>query len=162
MQLHFKSYGSGHPLIILHGLFGSLDNWHFHSSQLAGQFRVLAVDQRNHGHSPHSQQMDYTLMAEDLSELIDHEQLPRAHVLGHSMGGKTAMQFALKYPQKTARLMVIDMAPRAYSPRQAQILETLLSVDLTAFKTRSQLLEALAPKIPDLALRQFLLKNIES
>lgn len=162
MQLHFKACGSGEPLIILHGLFGSLDNWHYPSLKLAEDFRVLAIDQRNHGHSPHSLDMDYALMARDLSELIDREQLQRVHVLGHSMGGKTAMQFALNYPEKTAKLIVVDMAPRAYSPRHAQLIEAMLAVDPTAFRTRSQILETLASAIPELALRQFLLKNLES
>lgn len=162
MQLHFKDYGAGQPLIILHGLFGSLDNWHFHSSQLAEHFRVLALDQRNHGHSPHCEEMGYPLMAADLAEFIEREHLPPVHVLGHSMGGKTAMQFALNYPEKTARLIVVDIAPRAYAPRHEQILEAMLRVAPATFHTRSQILQALEPQIPDLALRQFLLKNIQS
>src|SRR5258708_8513128 len=121
MQLNFKSYGVGEPLIILHGLFGSLDNWHSVSLDLAEKFRVLAIDQRNHGHSPHATEMNYALMANDLSELLAREAWPRAHVLGHSMGGKTAMQFALQFPSSILSLIIVDIAPGADSPRHAGI-----------------------------------------
>jgi pimeloyl-ACP methyl ester carboxylesterase len=162
MQLHFKSFGSGESLIILHGLLGSLDNWRSVSQKLADGFRVLAVDQRNHGHSAHSKEMNYTVMAEDISELMEREHLERAHVLGHSMGGKTAMRLALRHPQRVAKLIVVDIAPRAYSPRHAKILSAMLALDPAAFRNRGQVQEALAPAIPDLGLRQFLLKNLET
>src|SRR5512143_1634346 len=116
MQLHFKHYGSGPPLIILHGLFGSLDNWHSTSVKLGAQFQVFAVDQRNHGNSPHEAEMSYPAMADDLNDFMKAQGLTRAHVLGHSMGGKTAMQFALRYPAGVEKLVVVDIAPRAYSP----------------------------------------------
>jgi len=162
MQLHYKSYGSGEPLIILHGLFGSLDNWRSVSLELARDFRIIAADERNHGHSPHSEEMNYNLMAEDIAELMDREHLRSAFLLGHSMGGKTAMQLALRHPERVAKLIVVDMAPRAYSPRHAKILSAMLALDLANFQTRRQVQEALAPAIPDLTVRQFLLKNLES
>jgi pimeloyl-ACP methyl ester carboxylesterase len=160
MQLHFKSYGQGRPLIVLHGLLGSLDNWHSISLQLAGHFQVFAVDQRNHGCSPHSPEMDYYLMAEDLNEFMRAQHLPHARVLGHSMGAKTAMQLALLHPDRVEKLIAVDLAPRAYPLRHERIFAGLLSIDPAAFQTRKQMEEALAPSIPDLALRQFLLKNV--
>jgi esterase len=162
MKLHYKSYGSGEPLIILHGLLGSLDNWRSVSLELAQYFRILAPDQRNHGHSPHSDVMNYVVMAEDISELMDQENLRTAFLLGHSMGGKTAMQLALRHPERVAKLIVVDMAPRPYSPRHAKIVSAMLALGLAKFQARRQVQEALAPAIPDLAVRQFLLKNLES
>ena len=160
MQLHFRSYGDGEPLIILHGLFGSLDNWHSMSVKLAAPFQVFAVDQRNHGASPHSPEMSYPIMADDLEEFLQSQGLARAYVMGHSMGGKTAMQFALRYPHRVERLVVVDIAPRVYSPLHARILEALLALDLASFKTRKQVEDALASAIPELGTRQFLLKNL--
>jgi pimeloyl-ACP methyl ester carboxylesterase len=162
MQLHYKSYGSGQPLIILHGLLGSLDNWRTVSLDLAHDFRILTPDLRNHGHSPQSEEMNYSVMAQDVSELMNHENLKQAYVLGHSMGGKTAMELALKQPERVSKLTIVDMAPRPYAPRHAKILSAMLTLDLSTFQTRRQLQEALAPAIPDLAVRQFLLKNLES
>jgi pimeloyl-ACP methyl ester carboxylesterase len=160
MRLNFKSYGAGPPLIILHGLFGSLDNWHSISRRLAEFYRVLALDQRNHGGSPHSAEMDYRLMAQDVGEFMEAQGLERAHVLGHSMGGKTAMQFALDQPEKVDRLVVVDVAPRAYSPGHGEIFAGALSLDLAACQERGQLDEALAPFIPERVVRQFLLKSV--
>lgn len=160
MQLHFREYGHGEPLIVLHGLFGSLDNWHPLSQQFAERFRVFAVDLRNHGHSPHSDEMNYAVMANDLREFMEAHALSSANVLGHSMGGKTAMQFALSFPDKTRTLLVADMAPRVYPPAHADIFRALLALDLKSFHTRQEIEEALAWEIPQLSLRQFLLKNL--
>jgi pimeloyl-ACP methyl ester carboxylesterase len=161
MQLHHKTYGDGETIVILHGLFGSLDNWHSISLKLAQRFRVVAVDQRNHGRSPHSQEMDYGLMAEDLDELLNELRIERAHILGHSMGGKTAMRFALTFPVRVRSLIVVDIAPRVYPPFHDEILDALLSLEPQHFENRKQMEDALAPSLPSLALRQFLLKNAE-
>lgn len=161
MQLHYKSYGHGETIVILHGLFGSLDNWHSISLKLAHRFRVLAVDQRNHGHSAHSPEMDYGLMAKDVSELLDDLQIESAHIMGHSMGGKTAMQFALTFPARARSLIVVDIAPRVYPPFHDEILHALTNLEPQRFETRKQMEDALAPSIPSLPLRQFLLKNVE-
>src|SRR6266699_5855775 len=110
MQLHFESAGNGPPLIILHGLFGSLENWRSMTRRLGESFTVFAVDQRNHVRSPHSAEMSYPLMAEDLHEFMVQQDLSNAYILGHSMGGKTAMQFALQYPESVERLVIADMA----------------------------------------------------
>jgi pimeloyl-ACP methyl ester carboxylesterase len=160
MQLHFQAYGAGAPLIILHGLFGSLDNWHSMSLQLGEHFHVLAIDQRNHGHSPHSSEMNYAVMAEDVSEFMRAQHIEHARVLGHSMGGKTAMQLALRNPEKVDRLVVVDIAPRAYSPRHGQIFEGALAVDLAMCQNRGDVEHGLVPFIPEKAVRQFLLKNL--
>jgi pimeloyl-ACP methyl ester carboxylesterase len=161
MQLHFQRYGQGAPLIILHGLFGSLENWHSMSQKLAADFHVFAVDQRNHGHSPHAAEMSYKAMSEDLKELMTAQHLSTVNLLGHSMGGKTAMFFALNYPDLVEKLIVVDMAPRAYPPQHLEILKALLSLDLSAFKNRTEMESQLASSIPDLAVRQFLLKNVK-
>src|SRR5437899_1940421 len=116
MQLNFQSYGTGLPIIILHGLFGSLDNWQPISRKLGESFHVFAVDQRNHGRSPHSDIFNYQVMAEDLREFMQAHNISRAHLLGHSMGGKTAMQFALVHPEQVEKLIVVDIAPKAYPP----------------------------------------------
>jgi esterase len=161
MQLHFQSYGQGAPLIILHGLFGSLENWHSISTNLAADFQTFAVDQRNHGRSPHAADMSYQLMAEDLQELLAAQQLGSVNLLGHSMGGKTAMVFSLTHPDLVNKLVVVDMAPRTYPSQHLEILKALLSLDLRSFKSRAEIESELAPSIPDLATRQFLLKNLK-
>lgn len=160
MHLAFQHYGSGEPLIVLHGLFGARSNWHSISRELATHYQVIAVDQRNHGASPHTERMSYPEMAEDLRALLDRLALERVHLLGHSMGGKTAMQFALSYPQRTHRLIVVDIAPRAYPSHHDTILEALNALDLAAARSRSDLDRQLARWIDDAALRQFLLTNV--
>src|SRR6266478_981364 len=159
MQLNFRRFGQGSPLIILHGLFGSLDNWHATSERLGSRFQVFALDQRNHGQSPHSSEMDYKLMAEDLAEFMQTHHLAEAHILGHSMGGKTAMQFAFLYPGYVRRLVVVDITPRMYAPRHNQILEAMLSLDLAHFTDRKQIEKALEPPVSELALPRFLKKK---
>jgi esterase len=160
MQLHFQVYGEGPPLIILHGLLGSLENWQAVSRRFGSHFTVYAVDQRNHGQSPHSAEMTYPLMAADLAELVEQHGLGKIILLGHSMGGKTAMQYALLHPKKVRALAVADIAPRAYSPRHKRVLAAMLALPLDTFQTRKQMEEALAVAVPDLPTRQFLLKNV--
>jgi len=160
LHLHFHASGRGEPIIVLHGLLGSLDNWHTISRKLADHFRVFAVDQRNHGQSPHTPEMDYSLMAGDVLELMDHNGLRHAHLLGHSMGGKTAMQFALLHPDRVNKLIVVDITPRRYKPVHLPIFEALLSLDLSASGSRKEIEDALAASIPELAMRRFLLKNL--
>jgi pimeloyl-ACP methyl ester carboxylesterase len=160
MRLHFQEFGQGASLIILHGLFGSLDNWATIGRQLAGHFHVFTVDQRNHGHSPHSPEMNYSVMADDLDEFMQRHRLASASVLGHSLGGKTAMQFALLYPGKVEKLLVADISPQAYPPAHEPIFNALLALDLKSFQTRQQIEKALAPLIPEPDIRRFLLKNV--
>ena len=160
MQLHFKKNGSGRAVILLHGLFGSADNWHRIALRLAEKFQVIAVDQRNHGQSPHSAEMNYSLMAADVDELMAAQGIESAQVIGHSMGGKTAMQFALQFPRRVEKLIVADMAPRQYLPAHEKIFAVQLALDLKSFSTRQEIEDALAPEISNLVLRRFLLKNL--
>ena len=160
MRLHFEAAGHGEPLIILHGLFGSLENWRPMSRRLAEHFKVFALDQRNHGQSPHSFQMDYPLMAEDAQHFLTAQGFGDTYLLGHSMGGKTAMQLALSHPDSVRKLVVVDMAPRQGLGRHERIIEGMRSLDLPRFQTRKDIENALAPAVPDLSTPQFLLKNI--
>ena len=160
MRLHFKASGQGKPLVILHGLFGSLDNWLGVAPKLAEHVHVFVVDLRNHGQSPHSAEMNYSLMAGDVAKFFDAHGLVEAVVMGHSLGGKVAMQFALTHPERVAKLIVSDMAPRAYEPSHAKLIAALQSLELSAFETRHQIEDALVKDIPSLAVRRFLLKNL--
>jgi len=160
MQLYFKESGQGRAVILLHGLFGSSDNWHHIALKLAEEFHVFSVDQRNHGQSPHNGEMNFPVMAGDVNEFMMARGLETAVVIGHSMGGKTAMQFALQFPARVEKLIVSDMAPRAYAPAHEKIFAALLALDLKSFSARQQIEDALAPEIPNLVLRRFLLKNL--
>jgi esterase len=141
-------------------LLGSLDNWHTLSKTFASSFRVLAVDQRNHGRSPHSDLFTYDAMAEDLAELLDYLKIPSAHLLGHSMGGKSAMQFTLTHPSRVKKMIVVDIAPRAYPRLHDEVLDALASVNLTPATSRPYIDDELSKRIPDAAVRQFLMKNL--
>lgn len=160
-QLHFTTLGAGEPLLLLHGLLGSHQNLLPASRQFAEHFQVFAIDQRNHGHSPHHDEMNYPAMADDIARFMDTHGLASAHVLGHSMGGKTAMQFALNHADRVRKLIVVDMAPRAYGPRFANLLQALRELHPERFTTRHEADVALAPRVPEASLRQFLLKNLK-
>jgi esterase len=159
MRLHYKQLGQGDPLVLLHGLFGSADNWFSVAPKVAERYHVIAADLRNHGQSPHDAEMSYPLMAGDVDELFDACGLTCASVVGHSMGGKVAIQFALDFPQRVKKLVVVDIAPRAYPRAHDAILDALLSLDLAGFNSRQQIESALAAEIPSLYLRRFLLKS---
>jgi esterase len=160
MQLNFQTTGTGPPLLVLHGLFGSLDNWAGIGRRLAPFWQVFSLDLRNHGGSPHSNLFNYDLMAADISEFLQTNGLPRANLLGHSMGGKVAMLFALRHPDQVMKLIVADMAPKAYPPVHRPILDALGALDLSSFERRNQVDDALASAIPQTAVRRFLLKNL--
>lgn len=160
ISLNFKSYGQGNPVIILHGLFGTLDNWQTIARQLSANYLVYLVDQRNHGRSPHTDDFDYSLLAEDLKDFMESEGMSQATIIGHSMGGKTAMQFAVSYPEMVHSLIVVDIAPKAYEGGHQEIFDALLSVDLTKIESRKMADEQLMSAIPDFGVRQFLLKNL--
>ena len=160
MRLYYRHEGQGEPLIILHGLLGSSDNWRAMSKSLAQHFAVYSLDLRNHGQSPHAGEMNYTVMAEDIREFIETHDLMRVFLLGHSMGGKIAMQFAAAYPEEVAKLVVIDIAPKAYPPSQKPLLAALRALDLTRIGSFGDADIALKPAIPETALRQFLIKNL--
>jgi esterase len=160
MKLYYRIEGSGFPIIILHGLLGSSDNWRAISKRLSRNYKIYTVDLRNHGQSPHSEIMTYPAMAEDVRELLERERISECHVVGHSLGGKVAMQFATSHPDRVRKLAIIDIAPRAYPPSQRAILAALEQLELQSFGSFGEIDAALAPAIPDAAMRQFLMKNI--
>lgn len=160
VELNHEVFGEGPDLVILHGLFGSLDNWRGVARQLARDFRVWLVDQRNHGQSPHSPEFHHAAMVEDLRAMLDRHALPQVHLLGHSMGGKVAMLFAARYPGRVARLIVEDMGPGGYRPRHEEIFRGLLELPLERLRSRRDADRLLREQVPDDAVRGFLLKNL--
>ncbi len=161
MKLAFRKYGAGQPLLILHGLFGQSDNWNSLAKRFGENgFEVYTIDARNHGLSPHSPEFSYELMAEDIKEFIDEHKLQNVILLGHSMGGKTAMCFALKFKNVLNKLIVADMAPVKYPPHHADVLKALQAVDFKGVKTRKDAEAILNEYISDFGTKQFLLKNI--
>lgn len=163
MQLHYKKYGSGKPLIILHGLFGISDNWVTFGKKFAELgFEVYIPDQRNHGQSPHSPAFNYLALVDDLFEFIDEHELEDAVILGHSMGGKVAMRFALENPQFLSKLIVVDISLRAYKarPHHKNIIKAMKRVDFDFVDTRSLVDEILKENIQDPKIRMFVMKNL--
>jgi len=160
MKLNYKKLGEGPALIILHGLFGSADNWLSIARELENDFTLYLVDQRNHGDSPHHDEWNYKAMADDLVELLDDEGLSSAHFMGHSMGGKTVMNLALLHPDRVDKLIVADIAPREYPVHHQSILEGLNAIDLDQIKSRKEADDKLAEYESIPTVRQFLLKNL--
>lgn len=160
MRLNFQAIGDGLPLIILHGFLGSLDNWRTASNRMSSRFKIISVDLRNHGHSPHHPAMSYPAMAEDIYEFCDQQNIASAHLLGHSMGGKVAMQFATTHPQRIEKLMVVDIAPKGYPASHETTLAALCNLDLCSFRSYGEIDAALAPQIRTPSIRQFLMKNV--
>lgn len=160
VELHFKESGQGHPLIILHGLFGTLDNWQTVARYLSGQYTVFLLDLRNHGRSPHTEEMNYALMAEDVHHFMETHWLHEAYVMGHSMGGKVAMQLALEYPDMVEKLIVVDVAPKPYPGGHESIFAALLSLDLASVNDRRQAESHLMQYEQDPGVVQFLMKNL--
>lgn len=160
ISLHYETAGTGKPLILLHGLFGSSSNWRPMAKQWSEKYQVFAVDLRNHGRSPHSDTMNYGVMADDVRSFMQSQNIASTFLLGHSMGGKTAMQFALNYPDLVDKLVVVDMPPHATLPRHGEILAALGQLNLQAAANRRELDAELAQDISDASVRQFLLMNI--
>ena len=160
MNLNFKTFGTGEPLIILHGLLGSLDNWQTLAKKYAEDFTVFIIDQRNHGKSPHSDSFSYPILSNDLLEFCEQNHLYSTHVLGHSMGGKVAMQFALDNPDMVNKLIVADIAPVNYPAGHNEIFNALLNVDLASAKSRKEIENVLAESITEFSTRQFLMKGL--
>ncbi len=160
-KLVYDEFGEGPPLVILHGLFGSARNWHSDAKRLAANYRVIAVDQRNHGRSPHADRHDYATLAGDIATLLDELDLREVILLGHSMGGKAAMTLALNAPARLARLIVVDIAPVAYADQHTPLIEAMLAIPLAEFSRRQEAERALEPAVPDRALRMFLLQNLQ-
>jgi esterase len=162
MQLHlnFREAGEGPPLIILHGVFGSGENWLTVSKLFTPFFKVFLVDQRNHGRSPQTEDFSYQLMVEDLKDFADQQNLDSFFLIGHSMGGKVAMKFASLHPERLERMVVVDIAPRYYNPHHHEIIAGFKAVDLEKMTTRQQADDAMARFIQEVDVRQFLLKNL--
>lgn len=160
MRLGFSIQGQGFPILIIHGFLGSSDNWRSLSKQLGRYYKVFALDLRNHGHSPHDRVMSYSAMAEDVRELLDNEGLSAAHLIGHSIGGKVAMQLAVNHPDRISKLVAVDIAPKAYPPSHRSMLTALARLDLSQLKSLAEVDGALTAEIPEAALRQFLMKNL--
>ncbi len=167
MHLHFRTLGpepgTAPALVVLHGLFGSADNWNTLARRWADALgrTVYLVDQRNHGRSPHVPTISYPELAADLTDFFTQHTLPPdTVVLGHSMGGKVAMHFALHEPKRLAKLVVVDIAPRAYPPHHEELLKGLLALDLTTLPNREAADLALRAVAPEADTRLFLLKNL--
>ncbi|OYU96232.1 MAG: alpha/beta hydrolase [Bacteroidetes bacterium B1(2017)] len=161
VELNFKEYGSGEPLIILHGFMGSLDNWHTLATKFGSNRHVFTIDQRNHGKSTHSLHHSIPLMVEDLRAFLEKKNLSNCSIIGHSMGGKVAMKFALEYPQIVQNLIIVDIAPRQYKRGHDDVFEAIFSVDFSKVESRKQAEEMMEPYISDFGTRQFLLKNLD-
>jgi len=159
-ELHFSTSGSGKPLVVLHGLFGSSKNWQSHARQFARHFQVITVDLRNHGQSFHADEMNYTVMAEDVAQLLVRLELTTCDILGHSMGGKVAMTLALQNPDLVARLIVADIAPVAYFHHYDDLIDPILALPLATIESRAQADQLLRQNIPEDQLRAFLLQNL--
>lgn len=163
MQLNFKKFGEGFPVVILHGLLGSLDNWQTIAKKLADSgkgFSVYIIDQRNHGRSPHSAEFSYTLLANDLKEFFAQQQITKAHIIGHSMGGKTAIQFALQNAEAVEKLIVVDIAPPAYNDKHSDVFNALFKADAPHAATRQKVEDVLRHELNDETTVQFLMKGL--
>ena len=159
-DLNYKVLGEGEPLIILHGLFGMLDNWATVGKNLADRYKVYLIDQRNHGKSFHSSINNYDVLSDDLLQFMDTHHIDKAHILGHSMGGKTVMQFGQKYPERCHSILIVDIAPQKYKESHTEIFDAILSIDLKSINTRKEAEEQLSEHIDEEGVRQFLLKNL--
>lgn len=162
MELFYREYGDGPPLVLLHGLFGMSDNWVTMARRLAEEFHVYLPDQRNHGQSPHSGHHSYLAMAEDLEEFLNTHDIENPIVMGHSMGGKVAMLFATEEPSRVKKLIVVDICPKTYDrhDQHLEMLEVMMDADLSSMKTRLQVESYVASRISDNRIRLFILKNL--
>lgn len=161
MELHSTILGQGRPLLILHGFLGMSDNWKTLGRKFSEEgMEVHLIDQRNHGRSPHSSEFNYQLLAQDVKDYMDIHSLTSAFILGHSMGGKTAMMAASQYPDLVEKLVVVDIAPRFYPPHHEQILKGLKALDQAQLNSRGEAEELLSSYIKDQGIKLFLLKNL--
>lgn len=161
MKLHSTILGEGKPFLILHGFLGMSDNWKTLGKQFAKDgFQVHLIDQRNHGKSPHSDEFSYQLMAEDIKEYCEEHELKEIILLGHSMGGKTAMLTACEIDDLVSKLIVVDIAPKYYAPHHQQILKGLTALDDAKLTSRGDAEDFLKDFIPETGVRLFLLKNL--
>lgn len=168
MELFYRKEGTGSPLVVVHGLYGSSDNWVNIGKRLAEKHTVYMVDQRNHGRSPFSDSHTFNDMRDDLVEFFEKHNIEKATLLGHSMGGKAAMWFAADYPEKVEKLVIADIAPKDYLLLKEDsqfylhqnILLAMMEIDFSKIKSRNDVDDFMAQKIDDVNIRQFLLKNV--
>lgn len=160
VKLNYHSYGEGEPVIIVHGLFGSGSNWKTIAKKLADRFKVLTVDLGNHGNSDHADSMSYKEMVDDVCRLIDTIGLDKVNMIGHSMGGKTAMVLASNYPSLIKRLLIVDIAPVSYTNDYRPLIKALNSLPLDKLTSLNEASELLRESISEHGLRQFLLQNL--
>jgi esterase len=159
-SLHSQTLGQGPDLIILHGLFGSLDNWMSMAKAWATDFTVHLLDARNHGRSQHLPEHNYEAMAADLNAWMENQEIAKAHILGHSMGGKTLMRLLVDKPERVDKAIVVDISPKFYPPHHEQIIAAFDAVPLDRLQSRQDAEEAMKALIQDAGIRQFLLKNL--
>ncbi len=161
MELNFKTFGEGDPVIILHGLFGMLDNWQTFAKALSKKYMVYLVDQRDHGRSPHTDEFNYTLLAEDLKNFMDQNWLYEARLIGHSMGGKTLLEFAKHYDDEIEQMLIVDMGIKSYPGGHETIIESMLTAPIHIAENRRDIDTHLSKYIKDQGVRQFLMKNLQ-
>lgn len=161
MKLYYRELGQGQPVVMLHGIFGSSDNWLTSSRMLSSHFHTYALDLRNHGHSPHGEEFDYPTMVADVLAFMEEHQIKDPVVVGHSMGGKVAMNLAVGHPDKVQKLIVVDIAPKQYNMENYVILQALNAIEIDKVTTRQQADDALSQFVPESDVRQFLLKNLQ-
>lgn len=160
-SLNYKVFGEGDPIIILHGLFGMLDNWQSFAKSLAEHYMVYIIDQRDHGKSPHTDNFDYPSLSEDLKQFMESQWIYGATIIGHSMGGKVAMQFAAEYEDMVNRLIVVDIGPKAYERKHDTIFKALLDLNLSEVHGRNDIINKLSESIHDPSVIHFLMKNVK-
>ncbi|HAH22325.1 MAG TPA: alpha/beta hydrolase [Prolixibacteraceae bacterium] len=168
MNLFFREEGEGFPLVIVHGLYGSSDNWLTVAKKLSVRYKVYMIDQRNHGRSPNSGEHTYELLKEDLAAFFDQQKIDKAIVIGHSMGGKTAMYFAADYPERVEKLVVVDIAPKDYFLLNDEsqyylhknILQAMLDIDFGRMESRKDIENYLIERVDSISIVQFLLKSV--
>lgn len=160
MKLFFKKIGEGPPMIILHGLFGSGDNWLTIAKKFSDRYSVYLPDIRNHGQSPHSRNHSYNEMTNDLYQFIQDHQIVNPIIIGHSMGGKIAMNFTIDHPEIPQKIVVVDIAPKMYHHENKSYIESMLAINLDQIKSRDEAEKILTDRIPEKGVRLFLLKNL--
>ena len=160
-MLYSKIEGEGKPLLILHGFLGMSDNWKSLGTQFATQgFQVHMLDLRNHGRSFHSPEFNYDVMVEDVLDYCNANNLGAINIIGHSMGGKIAMLFAVTYPEKVEKLIIADIGTKYYRPHHQEILAGLNAIDFSKKPDRNEVDEILKTYVPDFGTRQFLMKSL--
>lgn len=161
MKLFYREVGQGQPIVILHGIFGSSDNWLTQARMLSSTYHVFSLDLRNHGLSPHDDAFDYPVMVADLDEFISAHQLKDPIIIGHSMGGKVVMNYAIAHPDKLQKLIVTDISPKPYNLEHYVILDGLKAIPIDTITSRGEADNVLAGFVPEPDVRQFLLKNLQ-